>query len=402
MAMMYSATKRLHEAIPDATIEVITSSPEELKEVCPDVQPLGDDLRGVWLKILPMPIARALPIGVSTALRLIAAKFVLPLFCVFSRRARSARRKANLFLDSVSSAKAMIVTGMGGITDTFGEDAYQKLETMALVLSHGHPVMMVGQGIGPIESRWLRTRAASVLSRVEVIGVREARASVPLLRQLGVPAERIVVTGDDAVELGYQSRSEIWGDGIGFNVRMAYYSGVEGAQGRRVAEIVREEARARSAPTIPLSIASAESDSDIDALLAIVPDMADEVTRIAQISTPVDFMPQVHRCRIVVAGSYHAAVFALSSGIPVVGIASVPYYVTKFEGLQDFFGEGCPWINLNDACWEDALRLHISRNWDNAHKLRDGLLREAARQVGAGRALYGNIADRIAAVGADA
>ena len=395
MAMMYSATRRLHEVLPGATLEVLSASREELNRVCPDVQPLGDDLRLAWLKLLPRPIARALPIALSTALRPMVAKYVLPVFCIFSARARSGRRKARLFLDSVRDASAMIVTGMGSITDTFGGDSYRMLETIALVLSQGKPVMMVGQGIGPITSRWLRARAAFVLSRVEVIGVREARATVPLLRQLGVPAERIAVTGDDALELGYEMRSEVVGNAIGLNVRMAYYSGVSPREGRRIAEVVRQQASARGAQIVPLSIAGLDSDSDIKSLRTILPESAGELARLAQLRTPIDMIPEVRRCRIVVAGSYHAAVFALSAGIPAIGIANVPYYVSKFAGLQDLFGEGCAWVDLGEAGWEENLDRQIARLWDEADRLRGHLLGAADRQITAGRELYARIAERI-------
>ena len=36
---------------------------------------------------------------------------------------------------------------------------------------------------------------------------------------------------------------------------------------------------------------------------------------------PIRIVGQVRRCRVVVTGSYHPAVFALSQGIPVVALA---------------------------------------------------------------------------------
>jgi polysaccharide pyruvyl transferase WcaK-like protein len=48
----------------------------------------------------------------------------------------------------------------------------------------------------------------------------------------------------------------------------------------------------------------------------------------------------VSRCRVVVTGSYHAGVFALAQGIPVVATAASRYYHDKFSGLADLFGGG--------------------------------------------------------------
>ena len=46
----------------------------------------------------------------------------------------------------------------------------------------------------------------------------------------------------------------------------------------------------------------------------------------------------IARCRLVVTGSYHAALFALSMGVPAIGIATSRYYEDKFLGLADQFG----------------------------------------------------------------
>ena len=58
-------------------------------------------------------------------------------------------------------------------------------------------------------------------------------------------------------------------------------------------------------------------------------------------STIDDVLTAIADCRVVVTGSYHAAVFALSMGVPAVGLAASRYYVDKFKGLADQFGPGC-------------------------------------------------------------
>ena len=42
---------------------------------------------------------------------------------------------------------------------------------------------------------------------------------------------------------------------------------------------------------------------------------------------------QISRCRLVIVGSYHAAVFALAQGVSAIGLAGNAYYLQKFEGL---------------------------------------------------------------------
>ncbi len=91
---------------------------------------------------------------------------------------------------------------------------------------------MLGQGLGPIHDAELLERAAEVLPRLTLIGVRESRSSVPLLSSLGVPPDRFMVTGDDAIELAYELRRDprscrsVHRPAIGVNVRVAPYAEV--------------------------------------------------------------------------------------------------------------------------------------------------------------------------------
>ena len=59
------------------------------------------------------------------------------------------------------------------------------------------------------------------------------------------------------------------------------------------------------------------------------------------IDTPLGVIDEIKHCRLVVTGSYHAGVFALAQGIPVIGLVATEYYQWKFDGLAHQFGEGC-------------------------------------------------------------
>ena len=86
---------------------------------------------------------------------------------------------------------------------------------------------MVGQGFGPLHTPELVARARVVLPHINFIGVREERASLPLLLSLGVASDRVMTTGDDAIEMAYRLRRDSLGEGLGVNVRIADYSGVD-------------------------------------------------------------------------------------------------------------------------------------------------------------------------------
>ena len=100
-------------------------------------------------------------------------------------------------------------------------------------------------------------------------------------------------------------------------------------------------------------------------------------------------------CRIVVTGTYHAAVFALAKGIPVVGLSVSDDYSAKFLGLEDQFGIGCETVNLNTPDAMEQLRVAIARAWAGAESARAPLQNAALRQIEASRVAYERIKEFI-------
>lgn len=94
---------------------------------------------------------------------------------------------------------------MGALNDVFASHALSLLEVYAAAIRHHVPVVLFGQGIGPISNRELFERAGEVLPLVQFIGLREGRHALPLLALLGVSVESVEVTGADATELAYWS-----------------------------------------------------------------------------------------------------------------------------------------------------------------------------------------------------
>jgi colanic acid/amylovoran biosynthesis protein len=104
---------------------------------------------------------------------------------------------------------------------------------------------------------------------------------------------------------------------------------------------------------------------------------------------------QAARCRIVVTGAYHAAVFALAQGVPVVCLANSPYYSAKFQGLQDQFGPAVEIIQLTEPDFTHTLAAAMERSWTSATTVRSSLLQSAARQVERSREAYRLVKDLI-------
>jgi polysaccharide pyruvyl transferase WcaK-like protein len=301
----------------------------------------------------------------------------------------------NTYLEAVSKADLVVVSGMGGITDTFPDYAFGVLDTLGLAIRSGTLTAMLGQGIGPLRNPRLRARAKTILPHVNFISLRESRAGAPLLASLGVSSDRVLTTGDDAIELAYQSRSEQLGRGLGVNLRAAYYSEVDQYLIKRIRPVLQKIAEIHQALMIPIPISRVPGEEDAITIRQLMTGYPYISGNEEDLDTQSKVIEQIRRCRVVITGSYHAAVFALAQGIPAVGLAKSDYYVDKFLGLAEQFGTGCEVVILKDAQFSGKLVIAIEKAWKSAEQVRPRLLEAAARQVELGHAAYQRVRELI-------
>ena len=101
---------------------------------------------------------------------------------------------------------------------------------------------------------------------------------------------------------------------------------------------------------------------------------------------------RIGRCRIMIAGTFHGAVFALGQGIPVIALAKSIEYQNKLTGLTIEFGqEGCQVIRLHDENMPQKLADAIDTAWAMSDQLRPHLLQQAKRQIELSLAAYQKI-----------
>jgi colanic acid/amylovoran biosynthesis protein len=369
-AMLAVALERLRAQWPDAEITVHTTDADALRAVDAAAIPLHPSASRAWSRARRSRMLAALALRV----KLWSAAAKPPL----SDRKESggfaaAVQTIDAFVKAVKQADLFLLSGAGSLNDAFKQNAHVVLDMIGLALGGGARVALAGQGIGPMTDRALRKHAAAVLPRVDFIALREEVASLPLLEDLGVARERISVTGDDAIIVAHRARAASLGDSLGVNLRVAPYSGVGDDIIERVGAIVRE----RGVPLVPIAI-----------------DAGDFVTALRIAGTtdhPIDVLTAIRQCRVVVAGSYHAAVFALSMGIPAVTIALSDYYIDKFRGLAAQFGDGCRVILASHHDFDSHLRNAVDDAWSTADATHAALLDAAQKQIALGEAAYRRI-----------
>jgi colanic acid/amylovoran biosynthesis protein len=118
----------------------------------------------------------------------------------------------------------------------------------------------------------------------------------------------------------------------------------------------------------------------------------DDAIEPAFIAASARVIERVHQCRLVVTGSYHAAVFAVAQGIPAVAVAASQYYRDKMSGLVDQFGEGCQVVTLDEAAsLMSRLSAAIHWAWSHSGRVRPALIARATEQVARGRQAYARL-----------
>ncbi|MBL1074074.1 polysaccharide pyruvyl transferase family protein [Nocardia sp. 2] len=285
-------------------------------------------------------------------------------------------------------ASMVVALGGGYMTDADIPQAGRALDLLEYAWDAGVPVAMMGQGIGPMRDPRLRARAAQVMAALPLIALRERRRGPALLDSLGVPSSVVTVTGDDAVELAVEARKPVLGNGIGVCLRVAGYSPVTRSARSAVGVAVRAAAGDFGAPLVPLIIAETPGSPDRATTVPLVRNSAYARRPIGRFVRTPAVVEQVAQCRVLVTGAYHLAVFALSQGIPVVGLTSTEYYDDKFLGLDDMFKGGVRLIHLDDPDLALRLPAAIRDAWDEAEVLRDGLRARADEQADASRQAF--------------
>jgi colanic acid/amylovoran biosynthesis protein len=254
---------------------------------------------------------------------------------------------------------------------------------------------MLGQGFGPISDPLVLKRAAKLFPLVRFITLRGGRDSFALLRSLGVAESKVETTGDEALELAYESRSEQCGRGLGINLRFAGSAATDESDIQRIRPVLQGFARRHDVPLIPLPIAMHAYSRDDLTIKQLLIGYDEESDGGKTLDSPLKVIRQAALCRVVVTGAYHAAVFALAQGIPVISLAKSAYFSGKFLGLEDQFGQGCQTILLNEQGWPERLNSAIEKAWQDADELRGPLQAAALRQIHASRKSYERVRDLV-------
>jgi len=380
VAMLQSCVARLRLQWPDAEIMVIAHQPRQLALYCPGTIAIGPtfaDLR--ILRFLP----RRIRLAAEQAWKMVAPYFSAR---IWHRHRPSRPRTA---VQAVRTADLVVASGGAYLTDTWWWHAAGVLSLFSLAQRLGKPTAMFGQGIGPIRQRALRAQARAVMPKLAVLGLRESRTGQPLALSLGATPGAVRLTGDDAFELS-DSPSVAHGYALGVCLRVSGYAGVSPAMAVAVGGLVLDAGAELQAPIVGLPVSRYAADADVGALRTLSNQKHARVgIALHDIVFPESLGLAAARCRAIVTGSYHAAVFGLALGVPAVCLTKSPYYDAKFSGLEALFPRACFVVSLASPDWASCLHAGILEAWHLPTPARVAARGTAWRLREAGREAYG-------------
>lgn len=384
VAVLQAAVNRLRAFDRQVTLRVFTADAAELQRHCPGVEPADELARRAWIaaRFGSEPKARGAPGRPVDRIRGLLRRV--------RRRPGTGPHTPAGVAAQMAETDLYVVCGQATLADADRLHALCLLHTASLASARGIPVAFFSQGIGPLTDERVLALSRSVLGAAAVIGIREDRVARPLLERLGVPASRVFLTGDDAVEAAYAARPAAPGNGLGIHLRIAPLAARSPGIIERLRPVLQESARAHSAPMIPLPISHHRNGGAYDpaTIRALLSGYDDDSDGGAATDTPARLTRAAGRCRIVVTGAYHAAVLALAQGIPAICLGESEYYLQKFRGLVDGFGAGCRIVRLDGPDLWTRLREAIDDAWQHADALRPPLLEAAEEQIASARSAY--------------
>jgi colanic acid/amylovoran biosynthesis protein len=403
LAVLQVASARLRRAFPEARIQALTMDSDALVRSCPTIEPLPIDLGWDWYRdaatltrvapAIPESVRARLPVGLKAMMR---EHLPRPLHSLRRRWPETAATLLRLgmrlrgqesegfarFLEAFRSADLVVVSGLGGLRPS----ERHVLATLEAAIGAGRPTAMLGLGLSGEHAPELLARMRRTLPRVNMLAVREGRTGPALLESLGVPPDRVVVTGDDAVELAYNARPAVLGGGLGINLRVMESAGVDRSAIERLRPLIQGFAQTRGAKLVGLPSANGIANPDSRTIAELFMGYTGDGDAGSQLRMPIDVIQQTGQCRVVITGAYHVAVFALSQGISTIALSSSEYFTDKLQGLADTFEGRCQMVPLDASDFESRLSAALDRAWSSADAERAGLLAAADRQVSAGTA----------------
>ena len=306
---------------------------------------------------------------------------------------RLKKGKPSLFLSErgkrlfqeIKSANLLFNVGGGNLTSVWPGGLYSRCMMYILFDLFGKPIVLSGQTIGPFYG-WFDKRLASfALSRVNVITLRE-RFSYNVLQRIGVTKPLIVVTADDSIALSPAGKKEV--EKLFSEEKILRHHPLIAANMIRLPILPPE--KLKKGKQLLAEIAD-HLISTYNARIVFVPMQyarnaddriaASEVLKLMKHKNKVSIIMReyddrtlkgvIEKMDLAIGFRYHFIVFAVSTGVPSIGIYLDDYYSVKIKGILELMGQGKYVCDIEKTTLKDLTNL-VNDALSNEERIRRG------------------------------
>ncbi|MGH9459961.1 MAG: polysaccharide pyruvyl transferase family protein [Vicinamibacteria bacterium] len=254
---------------------------------------------------------------------------------------------------SLSAARLLYICGGGNLTSLFSGELRLRSVMALLALDMGIPVVGSGQTLGPHLTAADSDLMRLWLGRVEFLGVRDEQRSPAIARELGVDGKKIHVHPDDAYLLEPTEVRTEWLEKLRSRRREEALIGVSfhlsPADGNSTEELSLRLARlldrVMGETTATILFIPHETSVGREAYDVAFARAVEKYLRSPQrFHVLTDFLSDrevkylTGCCDLILSTRYHGIVFALSSGVPCVGLMQDEYTAVKMRGAFHLAG----------------------------------------------------------------
>jgi polysaccharide pyruvyl transferase WcaK-like protein len=262
---------------------------------------------------------------------------------------------AHAVIEVIRASDGVAVSGGGNMASTWPSHIYERGTIGEIARLLGKPLVVSGQTIGPHLTAADGEIVARLLSGADLVGLRES-PSYDLSLALGVPAPQLTKTVDDASFLADQpGDAEATPPRPYCLVSLSTHVGEEDrAEFQQATALLLDSIAAQTGLDVVFfahfaSLNAEESRGDTVMHNAVIERMSAPTTgstsgdhpRVTTVhSGDSVFAARLARsAALVVSSRYHPAVFAVSGGVPTIGIPVDDYTTTKLTGALGNFGQ---------------------------------------------------------------
>jgi len=344
-AMFANAIRNLRAKFPNAEITVLTDKKDNTYN-CQKVQyesflydylqPKSKILKGM-IYFLRLRKVEELSYVLKTIWIIINARLRKHIFL---------NGKGRNIIELLKSSDFIYLGGGGYLNDLWPHMLYQVVTLSYFGRLFRKPIIMSGQGIGPVRNKWHRWLIRKALNKVHILTFREENSQKYAL-SLGIEKPLMETVGDDALTLPSEPNEKIKyliektsRPILGVQFRNSnYIRRLENEKFKNLASLLDSLIRDFDLQVLFIPMSYSKNADDANSALKIHSYMInkDRSTLLSDNSGPMEIKYAISRVDYFLGTSYHALLFALSQGVPALGLYSGEYYSLKIKGLFDFF-----------------------------------------------------------------